>query len=194
MKDSIYPQMKIIETDKYIFRPICLDDASNMFEYLSQEEVVRYLPIKIHKSVIDTKRFIRSYFISSYKRGNINHWAIIDKRNNNLVGNIGFNDISVNDKEGEIGICINPKYWGHDIATELTKYPLMYGFKFLKLEKIIAISYEENPKTRKSLTNCGFKHVKTFNRKLKISNLFKIKKCDKYELCRKDYILSRFID
>ena len=27
MKDSIYPQMKIIETENYILRPISLDDA-----------------------------------------------------------------------------------------------------------------------------------------------------------------------
>ena len=89
MKESIYPQMKIIETDKYILRPICQEDAPSMFEYYSQEKVVKYLPIKVHKSISETKRFIRKNFIDSYKKGNVNHWAIIDKHNKKLIGNIG---------------------------------------------------------------------------------------------------------
>lgn len=194
MKDSIYPQMKIIETDKYILRPICVEDAISMFEYYSQDKVVKYLPIKTHKSIVETKRFIRNYFINSYKKGNVNHWAIIDKKNNKLIGNIGLNNVSNKDKEAEIGICINPIYWGNDISTDLTKYSLMYGFKVLNLEKITATTYEENPRTRKSLESLGFKYVKTYDKKMKISNSMKIIKCDKYELYRKNYILSRYLD
>ncbi|MDO7203084.1 GNAT family N-acetyltransferase [Paraclostridium bifermentans] len=60
------------------------------------------------------------------------------------MGNIGLNNVSNKDNEAEIGICINPIYWGNDIATDLTKYSLMYGFKVLNLEKITATTYEEN--------------------------------------------------
>ena len=82
--------MKIIESNKYILRPITLEDATSMFEYYSQEKVVKYLPIKVHKSISETKRFIRKNFIDSYKKGNVNHWAIIDKHNKKLIGNIVF--------------------------------------------------------------------------------------------------------
>lgn len=194
MKDSIYPQMKIIETDKYILRPICVEDAISMFEYYSQEKVVKYLPIKVHKSIAETKKFIRKTFIDSYKKGNVNHWAIIDKHNKKLIGNIGLNNVAENDTEAEMGICINPLYWGNDIATALTKHLLVYGFKYLKLEKLIAITYEDNNKSTKSLENWGFKYVKTYNKKLTSKNGSKHVKCNKYELCRKDYILSRYLE
>ncbi|GAA0699439.1 GNAT family N-acetyltransferase [Paraclostridium ghonii] len=194
MEDSIYPQMKIIETDKYILRPICIEDAMSMFEYYSQNKVVKYLPIKAHKSIAETKRFIRNYFIGSYKKGNVNHWAIVDKKNKKLIGNIGLNNVSRKDKEAEIGICINPMYWGDDIATQLTRYSLMYGFKVLNLEKLTATTYEQNPRTRKSLESLGFKYVKTYDKKIKNSNNTKVIKCDIYELYRKDYILSRYLD
>lgn len=194
MEDSIYPQMKIIETDKYILRPICIEDAMSMFEYYSQDKVVKYLPIKAHKSIAETKRFIKNYFIGSYKKGNVNHWAIVDKKNKKLIGNIGLNNVSRKDKEAEIGICINPMYWGGDIATELTRYSLMYGFKVLNLEKLTATTYEQNPSTRKSLETLGFKYVKTYDKKIKNSNKTKVIKCDIYELYRKDYILSRYLD
>lgn len=194
MKDSIYPQMKIIEDNRYILRPIALGDAASMFEYYSQEKVVKYLPIKVHRSIAETKRFIRKTFIDSYKKGNVNHWAIIDKRNKKLIGNIGLNNVSKRDKEAEMGICINPLYWGDDIATELTKHLLVYGFKYLKLERLIAITYEDNKTSTKSLENWGFKYAKTYRKRITSQNGTKHVKCHQYQLYRKDYILSRYLD
>lgn len=74
-----------------------------------------------HKTVSDTRRFIKSFFIDNYKQGKIGHFAVVDKSNNKVIGNIGLNNVYKSDTEGEIGICINPIYWGHDIATELEK-------------------------------------------------------------------------
>ncbi|MGL5754488.1 MAG: GNAT family N-acetyltransferase [Paraclostridium sp.] len=193
MKDSIYPQMKIIETNRYILRPICLEDALSMFEYYSQEKVVKYLPIKAHKSIAETKRFIKTYFIDSYRKGYVNHWAIIDKSNKKLIGNIGLNNVLPKAKEAEIGICINPLYWGNDIATELTKNSLKYGFKYLNLEKLIAQTYEDNPSTRKSLESLGFKYINTSNKRIIQQSGYKYVRCDNYELTKRDYILSRYI-
>lgn len=194
MKDSIYPQMKIIENNKYILRPVCLDDATSMFEYYSQERVVKYLPIKVHKSIAETRRFIKKHFIEHYKRGNVSHWAIIDKSNNKVIGNAGLNNVSLKDNQGEIGICINPMYWGKNIASEITNISLYYGFKHLNLEKIIAITYVDNPSTKKSLESLGFKYVKSYNKKAKTFNESKNIKCNVYEILRKDYILYRYLN
>lgn len=193
MKDSIYPQMKIIETNNYILRPIMIDDAASMFEYYSQPNVVKYLPINAHKSISETKRFIRMTFIDKYKKGKVSHWAIIDKSNKKLIGNIGLNDVSSSDKQAEIGICINPLYWGNDIATELTKNSLRYGFEYLKLEKLIALTYEENMKTRKSLESLGFKYISTYSKKILTPKGNKYMKCHRHELTRQNYILSKYL-
>lgn len=194
MKESIYPQMKIIESENYILRPITINDAASMFEYYSQEPVVRYLPMNAHKSIAETRRFIKLYFIDKYKQGNVTHWAIIDKNTSKLIGNIGLNNVSVNDTEAEIGICINPLYWGNDIATELTKNSLKYGFEELKLEKLIAVTYENNVKTRKSLESLGFEYIDTHSKKITTPNGNKYVKCHRYELNRKNYILSKYLD
>ena len=37
ISDSKYPQMKIIETPKFILRPATLKDAPDFFEYFRQE-------------------------------------------------------------------------------------------------------------------------------------------------------------
>ena len=91
MIDVTYPQMPIIETEKYILRPASLDDAEDMFEYYKQPKVVKYLPMNPHKSVANTKRFIKSFFIDNYNQGKIGHFAVVDKLNNKVIGNIGLN-------------------------------------------------------------------------------------------------------
>lgn len=62
MVDDTYPQMPIIETKNYLLRPARLNDAEDMFEYYKQSKVVEYLPMSSHKTVSDTRRFIKSFF------------------------------------------------------------------------------------------------------------------------------------
>ena len=64
--DSIYPQMKIIDTPKFIFRPIDISDAKDIFDYLSQEKVVRYLPFEAHENLNDTKKFTLSKIMEQW--------------------------------------------------------------------------------------------------------------------------------
>ena len=40
--DSQYPQMKIIETPKFILRPATLRDVNDFYEYFKQAKVVKY--------------------------------------------------------------------------------------------------------------------------------------------------------
>ena len=67
MVDDTYPQMPIIETKNYLLRPARLNDAEDMFEYYKQSKVVEYLPMSSHKTVSDTRRFIKSFFIDNYR-------------------------------------------------------------------------------------------------------------------------------
>ena len=182
ISDSKYPQMKIIETPKFILRPVLLSDAEDLFEYLSQEKVVRYLPFSAHKNIYQTKSFIKSFFIDNYKQGKVGNYAIYYKPDNKVIGNIGLNNVSTNSSEAEIGICINPKYWGHDFATELTVTSLITGFEFLQLNKLIAITYTKNKYTPKSLETLGFEYIKTYRPTLN-SDI-----CHRFELTKSEYI------
>ena len=165
ISDSKYPQMKIIETPKFILRPATLKGAPDFFEYFSQEKVLRYLPFSTHKNILQTKIFIKSFFINNYKKGNI-----------------GLNNIDPNSKSSEIGICINPKYLGHNFATELTMITLITGFELLNLDKLIALTYTKNKYTPKSLENLGFKYINTF--KIKPSG----DTCHRFELTKNEYL------
>lgn len=160
--DSQYPQMKIIETHKFILRPATQDDADDFYEYLSQEKVVKYLPFKSHKNINDTKKFIQSFFINNYKKGKVGNYAVYLKKDKKVIGNIGINNVYPKSKEAEIGICLNPKYWGHDFSTELVIPVLITGFELMNLDKLIALTYTENIYSPSPLHNVKFKYIKTY--------------------------------
>ncbi|MGL5694592.1 MAG: GNAT family N-acetyltransferase [Peptostreptococcaceae bacterium] len=173
--------MKIIETDKFILRPVQLTDDKDFFEFLSQDKVVKYLPFNSHRSIHETRRFLYSFFIKNYQSGKVGNYAIFYKPHQKVIGNIGLNNVVVNASSAEIGICINPNYWGHDFATELTICTLVSGFELLNLDKLIAITYDKNKYTPKSLDNLGFKYVNSYKQ---LSHKYT---CNKFELLRSDY-------
>ena len=184
ISDSKYTQMKIIETPKFILRPVTLGDCEDLFEYLSQDKVVKYLPFQAHKNLSQTRGFIKSFFIDNYKKGKVGNYAIYYKKDKKVIGNIGLNNVSPNASEAEIGICINPKYWGHNFSTELTIISLITGFEFLKLDKLIAITYTKNKYTPNSLESLGFKYIKTYKPNLgtDISHRFELRRSKYLEL------------
>lgn len=184
MDNMLYPQMKTIETEEFLLRPARLSDANDMYDYYKEDKVVKYLPFKSHNSVEETRRFINTFFIKNYRDGKIGHLAIASKENGKVIGNIGLNNIRVGDLVGEIGICINPKFWGDNLATKLTVCTLMYGFEYLKMRKLVAITYEDNKYTRKSLQTLGFRYIKTYDKKIRTGHV----KCHVFEIDKEDYI------
>ena len=188
MVDDTYPQMPIIETKKYLLRPVSLNDADDMFEYYKQPKVVKYLPMNPHKSVSDTRRFIKTFFIDNYNQGKIGHFAVVDKFNNKVIGNVGLNNVDKDAIEAEIGICINPNYWGHDIGTELAKELLKFAFTSTNIKRIIANTYEDNKSSRKALENLNIKYYKTYNKKIVKGMKIIYVKCDSYKILKSEYM------
>ncbi len=189
ISDSEYDQMKIIETPRFILRPFTLNDTSDLFEYLSQEKVVRFLPFKAHKSLRDTRKFIKSFFISNYRNGSVGNYAVYHKSDKKVIGNTGINNINTRLNEGEIGICIHPDYWGNNFATELTIISLIAGFELMDLDKLVAITYSENKYTPKVLNTLRFKYIKTYkpNKNIAVSHRFELTKQDYLEI-KKEYL------
>ncbi len=188
MIDETYPQMPIIETKSYLLRPVTINDAEDMFEYYRQPDVVKYLPMNFHKSVSDTRKFIKSFFIDNYRKGKIGHFAVVDKSNNKVIGNIGLNNVDRNAIEGEMGVCINPNYWGHDIATDLGREILKFVFINTDIKRIVANTYEDNKRTRKSLEHLNLKYYKTYDKKIVKGMRITHVRCDSYKILKSEYL------
>ena len=99
----------IIETDRLILRRYCKEDLQDLYEYLSDEEVVKYEPYK--PMDINEVEGNLDWRISTDEM-----IAVVLKSNNKMIGNIY---LGKRDFESiEIGYVFNKQYWGKGYAKE----------------------------------------------------------------------------
>jgi RimJ/RimL family protein N-acetyltransferase len=127
-----------IKTDRLIIRRFSINDWMDMYEYLSQEQVVRYEPYGVFTD-IDCKRE------AAIRSRNEAFLAVCLRDSNKLIGNIYFERQEPKEfANWEIGYVFNPKYYGNGYATESCKAVIDYGFKYLKVRRVVAMCNPDN--------------------------------------------------
>ena len=138
-----------LQTERLILRPVQPDDAEAMFDYLRDEETVRFItvpPVKTVTEVIENS--IQSYFMLDP----IGKWAIVYDQK--MVGAI---DLRLNEahRQAEIGYVLNKRYWGQGIMPEAAQAILAVGFDQLQLVRIFSEHDTRNPKSGRVMTKIG---------------------------------------
>lgn len=138
-----------LQTERLILRPVQSDDAEAMFDYLRDEETVRFItvpPVKTLKEVIENS--IQSYFMLDP----IGKWAIVYDQT--MVGTI---DLRLNEahRQAEIGYVLNKRYWGQGIMPEAAQAIFAVGFDQLQLVRIFSEHDTRNPKSGRVMTKIG---------------------------------------
>lgn len=138
-----------LQTERLILRPVQPDDAEAMFDYLRDEETVRFItvpPVKTVTEVIENS--IQSYFMLDP----IGKWAIVYDQK--MVGTI---DLRLNEahRQAEIGYVLNKRYWGQGIMPEAAQAILAVGFDQLQLVRIFSEHDTRNPKSGRVMTKIG---------------------------------------
>jgi ribosomal-protein-alanine N-acetyltransferase len=127
-----------IETERLIIRRFSSDDWKDLYEYLSQEQVVKYEPYGVFTEV-ECKRE------AGIRSRNKAFLAVCLKESGKLIGNIYF---AIQEPKEfatwEIGYVFNPKYHGKGYATEGCRAVIDYGFKALKVRRVVAMCNPDN--------------------------------------------------
>jgi len=155
----------MIETERFMIRPLVEADVMGIFELDSNPKVHNYLGNKPIKTKAEADNIILS-IQNQYQQLGIGRWAIIEKSTNNFVGWTGFKYITdiVNGSTHyhDLGYRLLEKYWGQGIATETAKACLKFGFETLKLNEVFAICDVENIGSKNILLKCGFQLKEVF--------------------------------
>lgn len=134
-----------IRTDRLYIRNFKADDWEDLFEYLSQKEVLRYEPGS-ESDQDDCKK------MAIERSRNDVFLAVCLKDTDTMIGHIYFNLTNPTDfLTWEIGYIFNPKYYGKGFATEACKRVLQFGFEELDAHRIIGICDPENTASWKLL-------------------------------------------
>lgn len=128
--------MPTVETKRLILRPVQLDDDKDMFEYCSDEDVIKYLWFEKHDSIEFSRYIIEKLFLNRVDVGIPEAYAIVIKESNKMIGTIDVNQVYFNEV-GVIGYVIHKDYWGKGIVSEAleTLIPILfYHCGFYRLE------------------------------------------------------------
>lgn len=107
-----------IETSRLLLQRLRYEDAEEIFyTYASKPEATKYLAWRTHRSVDDTRAFLRNA-IESWNIGTDYSFSIRLKDNFKFIGAFG-----VIHDEGKIqfGYVLSPSHWGNGYATEACK-------------------------------------------------------------------------
>jgi [ribosomal protein S5]-alanine N-acetyltransferase len=143
--NDIFLEMPIIETQRTTLRKMNINDAKDMFEYSSNQEVTKYLSYD-HKSIEDAEEYILNK-VEKYIQGVCMIWGIEYNENKKYIGACGFTHWDIENSCAEIAYSLAQDYWGKGIMNEIVNQLFRFGFEKMQLNRIEAKCWSENNKS-----------------------------------------------
>lgn len=148
-------RMPTVETERLILRPIQLEDDKDMYEYCSDDDVIKYLWFEKHDSVEFSRYIIEKLYLNRISVGIPEAYAIVLKESNKMIGTIDVNQVYFNEI-GIIGYVLNKMYWNKAYMSEALKtlIPILFyycGFYRLEINHCV-----DNIGSQKVIEKAGF--------------------------------------
>ncbi len=145
----------ILETERLHLVEIGQEFRDNYFGIMSLDEVTKYYGMESLKNVEQASKIIES-FSNNFLNKRAIRWGIKDKDNQEFIGTLGFNNVSLLHKRAEIGYEIHPHYWRSGYTSEAIKEVLRYAFEELDLYRVGAVIFPENTASIRLIKKMGF--------------------------------------
>lgn len=160
--NSLFDELKEIDTKKYTIRKISLNDSKDIFDIYGDTEVIKYDTRNRIKSIDDTEEYIKLIH-----KGFDNKWfirlGIVSKDSNELIGSIALHHFNYEKNRLEIGYNLKRVYWKQGIMSEVLKSVIDYLAEYTSISEIEASIHSENIASIKLAEKMGFKLIKKSN-------------------------------
>ena len=139
--------VKTVETERLILRPLTILDADDVFEWTSDPVVNRYMPYPLHERVYQTEEWIRTL--------SDNEFCFCLKESEKVIGS---GSINYKEKYGayELGYNLNRLFWGKGYATEASKAMIQWAYQTLNAREFLACHANANKASENVIKKCGF--------------------------------------
>lgn len=154
IKQRIYSEVPVIETERLVLRKLERGDAADLFEYASDPAVPRFMPWEAHNTIEETNEFI-TFILEAYEKQQKLTWAIELKTTGKMIGTIDFIKWLPKHGRAEIAYALSRKYWGKAYMPEAAKALVAFGFNNMELNKVEASILLENSQSRSVLEKIG---------------------------------------
>ncbi|WP_319479243.1 GNAT family protein [uncultured Draconibacterium sp.] len=143
-----------LNTKRLVLRPLTINDKHSLLAYRSDAEANKYQGW-IPKTLDDVEIFFGKLSAECNVPDTWFQLAVVEKNNNELIGDIGIHFID--EQQVEIGYTIAKQHQGLGFATEASKAVIDYLFGALKKHRITASIDPENIASVALLEKLGFR-------------------------------------
>lgn len=148
--------MKILETDRLILREIVETDAEFVLDLLNQPSFIKYIGDRNVRNIKQSHEFIENRYRKSYRDFGYGLYTVELTETNTPIGICGFvKRDSLPD--ADIGFAFLPQFCGKGYALESANAVMKYGRDVLDLERVLAITSQDNESSGRLLEKIGFK-------------------------------------
>ena len=147
-----------ISTLRLILRPMVLADETDLFQYQSDPDVVRYIPWpertreQVHTALVNALGVNKLESEGDYAL-----LGIVLPSENKVIGQMALMYSSNQNQAAEFGYVLNPAYGGHGYATEASKAVVDYLFGTEKFHRVFAKLDPRNSSSEELLKRLGFR-------------------------------------
>lgn len=144
-----------IETPRMTLRPFQRTDAPVLFTWVSDPEVMRFMPTAtgqdhtLEQTMARVERYMRYQELYGFSR-----WLIFDRESGTAIGDAGLLRMNGTD-EIELGYRFAKPWWGQGRATEVAAAWLDYAFNVLDMPALIAFAEPENRASTRVMEKLG---------------------------------------
>lgn len=152
----LFPEaFPILYTERLQLIEIKQTDSGSIHEFLSNEEVRKYIGIPAYKTIEETEKEIQ-WYNKIFKEQSGIRWGIARFSEPTIIGTCGFLNISKENFRGEIGYELHQNFWGKGIMGEALNQIIKYGFEEMGFNRIEALIEPENNNSIKLIEKLNF--------------------------------------
>lgn len=140
-----------IETERLLLRPLMVTDAEEVFQWVNDERVSKYMVYHTYQSVEQVVEWLRDVEADTAEY----HFAFVRKADGKLIGSGSIGPAAKGN--GFWGFGYNFRYdcWGYGYATEAAKAMINYAHENLGVKKFASSHAEPNTASGNVMKKCG---------------------------------------
>ena len=155
MKLDAITTQPVVETARFVLRPLRRSDAGLIEFYAKDERVARQTTTILHPLPPGATETFINRCLSVEREEDV--WAIDASGAgwSEVVGLVSLERLSRN--QSELGYWVAPAFWNQGVASEVSA--AIIEANPMDNDTIFAAVFQDNPASARVLTNCGFEYV-----------------------------------
>ncbi len=148
--------MIAIETTRLALHEFMDDDADFVLRLVNEPSFLRYIGDRGVRTIEDARRYIADGPVAGYARYGYGLLRVVRKSDGTTVGMCG---VLKRDTlpDPDIGFSFLPEFWSQGYALESAGAVMKHAREVLKLERILAITTNDNESSIRLLGKLGFR-------------------------------------